>query len=128
MQPEQKELFDVLAQQQQLIQQVDRIFTITAPIAAFLLCVICANFNWQSTLGTFLMLWIAFYAVSIKRMNIYVWLTIIVIYSLVDIYFSYGTIPSNALGRQLGTMLTFTAILGFGRPYIDQWYIKSNQH
>ncbi|WP_173911761.1 hypothetical protein [Acinetobacter sp. Marseille-Q1618] len=128
MQPsDQQNLLTVLEQQRQQLQQVDRVLKIVLPITAFLLCVICANFNWQSTLGTFLMLLIAFYAVGIKKMNVYLWFVIIIGYCLIDIYLSYSGFPSSAIGRQLGTMLTFTALIGYGRPYIDQWYLKSQQ-
>ncbi|WP_111858933.1 hypothetical protein [Acinetobacter sp. CFCC 10889] len=122
---DQQDLLNVLEQQRQQLQQVDRVLKTVLPIAAFLLCVICANFNWQSTLGTFIMLVVAFYAVGIKKMNLYLWFAIITVYCLVDIYLSYSGFPSSAIGRQLGTILTFTAILGYGRPYIDQWYLKS---
>ena len=64
---DQKELFDVLDQQHVQQKKVDRVLYFVLPIVAFLICVICANLNWQSTLGTFLVLWIAFYAVGIKR-------------------------------------------------------------
>ena len=62
---DQKELFDVLDQQHVQQKKVDRVLYFVLPIVAFLICVICANLNWQSTLGTFLVLWIAFYAVGI---------------------------------------------------------------
>lgn len=124
--PDQKELFNVLDQQRQHQKQVDRVLYIVLPIMAFLLSVICANMNWQSTIGTFLALLIAFFAVGIKRQNKALWLTIIAVYSLVDIYFSYaGQLPPSAVGRHMGTMLTFTGILAIGRPYFDRWLMKS---
>lgn len=125
MQQDQKELFETLEKQRQQQAEIDRILKIALPIMAFLLCVICANYNWQSTLGTLIVLTVAFIAVGIKRMNLYLWLGIIAVYCLIDIYFSYGSIPPSALGRQMGTMLTFTAIVGYSRPYIDGWYIRS---
>lgn len=125
MQQDQKELFETLEKQQQQQAEIDRILKIALPIMAFLLCVICANYNWQSTLGTLIILIVAFLAVGVKRMNLYLWLAIIAVYCLIDIYFSYGSIPPAALGRQMGTMLTFTAIVGYSRPYIDGWYIRS---
>ena len=129
MQQDQKELFEVLEKQRQQQTEIDRILKIVLPILAFLLCVICANYNWQSTLGTLIVLIVAFFAVGIKRMNLYLWLAIIAIYCLIDIYFSYGTIQPSALGRQMGTMLTFTGIVGLSRPYIDGWFIRSkNNH
>ena len=125
MQPDQKFMLDVLEKQRQQQLYLNRVLKIVYPITAFLLAVICANLNWQSTLGTFFILVIAFYAVGIKRMNTYLWLSIIALYCCIDIYLSYGTLQLPALGRQMGTMLTFTAIVGFSRPYIDQWYSKS---
>lgn len=127
MQPDQNELFEVLEKQRHQQAEIDRILKIVLPILAFLLCVICANYNWQSTLGTLVVLVVAFFAVGIKRMNLYFWLTIIVVYCLIDIYFSYGSINPSALGRQMGTMLTFTGIVGLSRPYIDGWYIRSHK-
>ncbi|WP_151956289.1 hypothetical protein [Acinetobacter guillouiae] len=127
MQPDQNELFEVLEKQRHQQAEIDRILKIVLPILAFLLCVICANYNWQSTLGTLIVLVVAFFAVGIKRMNLYFWLAIIVVYCLIDIYFSYGSIYPSALGRQMGTMLTFTAIVGLSRPYIDGWYIRSHK-
>lgn len=123
--PDQTQLFEVLDLQRQHQKRVDRVMYIVLPIMAFLLSVICANLNWQSTLGTFLILLIAFYAVGIKRQRNWLWLTIITIYSLVDIYFSYhGQLPTSAIGRHAGTMLTFTGILGIGRSYFDRWLMK----
>lgn len=128
MQQDQKELFEVLEKQRQQQAEIDRILKIVLPILAFLLCVICANYNWQSTVGTLIVLVVAFLAVGIKRMNLYLWLAIIAIYCLVDIYLSYGTIQPSALGRQMGTMLTFTGIVGISRPYIDGWFIRSKNN
>ncbi|MFV5515801.1 hypothetical protein [Acinetobacter gerneri] len=122
--PDQKEMLDVLDQRQKHQQKLDRVFKIVIPIMAFLLCVICANMNWQSTLGTFIMLWVAFYAVGIKRLNVWLWVFVVALYGLVDIFFSYGTFQIEAIGRQMGTMMVFVIILGIGRPYVDQWFIK----
>lgn len=122
---DQKEMLDVLSRQHVQQKKVDKVLYFVLPIVAFLICVICANLNWQSTLGTFLALWIAFYAVGIKNANLRLWLLFITIYSLVDIYFSYhGNIPLPAVGRHTGTMLTFVGIIGIGRPYIDRWFLK----
>ena len=122
---DQKKLFDVLDQQQAQQKKVDRVLYFVLPIVAFLICVICANLNWQSTLGTFLILWIAFYAVGIKRLNLKLWLVFVTVYSLVDIYFTYaGQLPIQAVGRHTGTMLTFVGIVGISRPYIDRWFMK----
>ena len=127
-QQDQQELFEVLSKQRQQHAEIDRILKIVLPILALMLCVMCANYNWQSTVGTLVILWVAFYAVGIKRMNLYLWLAIIVVYCLIDLYFSYGHIPSSALGRQMGTMLTFTGIVGLSRPYIDAWFIRSKNN
>ena len=128
MQPDQNELLEVLDKQRQQQTEIDRILKVVLPILAFLLCVICANYNWQSTLGTLIVLIVAFWAVGIKRMNLYLWLAIIAIFCLIDIYFSYGTIQPTALGRQMGTMQTFTGIVGLSRPYIDGWFISSKNN
>jgi len=125
--PDQKQMFDGLELQRQHQQRVDRVLKIVLPIAAFLISVICANMNWQSTLGTFLVLLVAFYAVGIRRLNLNLWLGLVALYCLVDIYFSYrGTLPLSAVGRQMGTMLTFTGIIGLGRPYIDSWLMRKS--
>lgn len=124
-QSDQNAFLDVLDQQKIHQRKVDRVLYIVLPIVAFLLCVMCANYNWQSTLGTFIMLLIAFIAVGIKRLNLKLWLVIVAVYSLVDIYFTYsGQLPIQAVGRQMGTMLTFVGILGIGRPYFDRWLMK----
>ena len=127
MQPQdQKEMFDVLAQQRQHQLLVDRVLKVVLPIVAFLLSVICANLNWQSTLGTFVVLTIAFYAVGIYRLTVWHWLTAIVIYAVADNYFSFNGIDPNRLRFQLATMLVFVGIVGIGRPYTDRWLMKSN--
>ena len=124
--PDQKEMFDVLAQQQQHQLLVNRVLKVVLPIMAFLLSVICANLNWQSTLGTFVILTIAFYAVGIKRLTLWHWLTVIVVYAVADNYFSFNGIDPTPLRFQLATMVVFVGIVGIGRPYIDLWLIKSN--
>lgn len=122
---DQKELFEVLDQQSQQQKRVDRLLYFVLPITAFLITVICANFNWQSTFGTFVVLIVAFIAVGIRRSNLKLWLIFVTAYSLVDIYFSYsGQLPIQAVGRHTGTMLTFTGIIGIARPYIDHWVMN----
>lgn len=123
---DQKEMLDVLAQQRQHQLKVDRILKIVFPIVAFLLSVICANLNWQSTLGTFLILTIAFYAVGIKRLTLWHWLTIIVLYVFADNYFSFNDFDITRLRFQLITMFIFVGIVGIGRPYIDRWLMKKS--
>ncbi|ENX62250.1 MULTISPECIES: hypothetical protein [Acinetobacter] len=125
-QQDQKEMFDVLAQQRQHQLLVDRVLKVVLPIMAFLLSVICANLNWQSTLGTFVILSIAFYAVGIYRLTLWHWLAVIVIYALADNYFSFNGIDPTRLRFQLATMVVFVGIVGIGRPYIDRWLMKSN--
>jgi hypothetical protein len=127
MQPQnQKEMFDVLAQQRQHQLLVDRALKVVLPIIAFLLSVICANLNWQSTLGTFVVLTIAFYAVGIQRFTLWHWLVVIALYVFADNYFSFNGIDPSRLRFQLVTMLVFVEIVGIGRPYIDRWLMKSN--
>lgn len=123
---DQKEMFDVLAQQRQHQLLVDRVLKVVLPIVAFLLCVICANLNWQSTLGTFVILTVAFYAVGIYRLTLWHWLTVIVLYAVADNYFSFNGIDPTRLRFQLVTMVVFVGIIGIGRPYIDRWLMKSN--
>ena len=123
---DQNKLFDVLAQQRQHQLLVDRVLKVVLPIIAFLLSVICANYNWQSTLGTFLILIIAFYAVGIYRLTLWHWLIVIVLYTLIDNYFSFNGINQTRLVFQLISMVVFVGIVGIGRPYIDRWLMKSN--
>ncbi|MBC9230337.1 hypothetical protein HI850_013495 [bacterium SPL81] len=126
-QQDQKKMFDVLAQQQHHQLLVNRVLKVVLPIMAFLLSVICANLNWQSTLGTFVILTIAFYAVGIKRLTLWHWLTVIVVYAVADNYFSFNGIDPTRLRFQLATMVVFVGIVGIGRPYIDRWLMKSNK-
>lgn len=123
---DQNKLFDVLAQQRQHQFLVDRVLKVVLPIIAFLLSVICANYNWQSTLGTFVILIIAFYAVGIYRLTLWHWLIVIVLYTLIDNYFSFNGINQTRLVFQLISMVVFVGIVGIGRPYIDRWLMKSN--
>ncbi|KKW82393.1 membrane protein [Acinetobacter sp. AG1] len=123
---DQNKLFDVLAQQRQHQLLVDRVLKVVLPIIAFLLSVICANYNWQSTLGTFVILIIAFYAVGIYRLTLWHWLIVIVVYTLIDNYFSFNGINQTRLVFQLISMVVFVGIVGIGRPYIDRWLMKSN--
>lgn len=123
---DQNKLFDVLAQQRQHQLLVDRVLKVVLPVIAFLLSVICANYNWQSTLGTFVILIIAFYAVGIYRLTLWHWLTVIVLYTLIDNYFSFNGINQTRLVFQLISMVVFVGIVGIGRPYIDRWLMKSN--
>lgn len=123
--PDQKEMFDVLDIQRQHQRQVDRVLKIVLPITAFLLTVICANMNIGSTIGTLIMLIIAFWMVGIRRQTLWYWLIAVTIYCFIDNVLSYGTFAFAAFSRQCGTMLTFIGILGIGRPYIDRWLMKN---
>lgn len=122
--PDQEEMFDVLEMQHKNQLKVDRAFKIVIPVTAFLLCVICANFNVWSTIFTFIILWIAFYAVSVKRLSLGLWVAIICIYCLIDNFLSYGAFKNPSFLRQFGTMFIFLGIFGVGRPYIDRWFLK----
>ena len=119
-------MFNILDKQRQNQLKVDRILKIVLPLTAFLLSVICANLNWQSTLGTFVILTIAFLAVGIQRQNLWIWLLVLVVYCGLDNYLSFGQFNFIALRLQLGSMLLFTLIIGIGRPYIDRWFMKSS--
>lgn len=122
--PDQKDMFDVLEQQRQHQRQVDRVFKVVLPITAFLLSVICANMNWPSWLGTFVILTVAFLAVGIKRLPLWHWLVIVLVYCLADNYFSYGSFHLPAFSRQFGSMAIFLGMVGIGRPYFDRWLMQ----
>jgi len=123
---DQDHMFNILDKQRQNQLKVDRILKIVLPLTAFLLSVICANLNWQSTLGTFVILTIAFLAVGIQRQNLWIWLLVFVVYCGLDNYLSFGQFNLIALRLRLGSMLLFTLIIGIGRPYIDRWLMKSS--
>ena len=115
---DQKEMFDALAQQQQHQHRVDRVLHIVLPITAFLLSCICANLNKWSTLGTFFILWIAFYATGIKRQPLWLWSALLVVYGIIDNYLSYGyQLRLPPLRLHLGTMLVFVAIVSYKRGF-----------
>lgn len=124
--PDQKEMFDVLQQQRNAQQYIDGILKIVLPITAFLLAMICANMTISSTIGTLFMMLVSFWMVGIKRQNLAVWATIVVVYCLIDHLYTFsGQFVLNTFGRQCGTMITFLWIIGVGRPYIDRWYMSS---
>ncbi|UYF71978.1 hypothetical protein [Acinetobacter ursingii] len=123
---DQDHMFNILDKQRQNQLKVDRILKIVLPLTAFLLSVICANLNWQSTLGTFVILTIAFLAVGIQRQNLWIWLLVLVVYCGLDNYLSFGQFNLIAMRLRLGSMLLFTLIIGIGRPYIDRWLMKSS--
>lgn len=124
--PEQQQIYDALAQQRGHQKQVDRVLKIVLPIAAFLLCVICANLNMWSTVFTFVMMWVAFYATAIKRWPLWHWALAILIFCLIDNILSYGTFNRSGFSRQFGTMFIFLGVFGVGRRYFDRWLMKKS--
>ena len=122
--PDQKEMLDVLEQQRQNQLQVDRVLKIVIPVTAFLLTVICANMNIWSTIFTFIVLWLAFYAVSIKRWPLWHWVIAIAVYCIIDNVLSHGEFQQRQFGLQFGAMFIFLGIFGVGRRYFDRWLMK----
>lgn len=117
---DQQTLLDALSQQMLAQKRVDRILKIVLPILALLITTICANMTWQSTLGTFIMLTVAFYAVGIKRWSIWLWLVLCVVYGLVDNYLTFTTLQIKPLRLQMVGMLPFLIIIYIARPYLDK--------
>ena len=122
--PDQKEMLDVLEQQRQNQLQVDRVLKIVIPVTAFLLTVICANMNIWSTIFTFIVLWLAFYAVSIKRWPLWHWAIAITVYCIIDNALSHGAFKQSQFGLQFCAMFIFLGIFGVGRRYFDRWLMK----
>lgn len=122
--PDQKEMLDVLEQQRLNQLQVDRVLKIVIPVTAFLLTVICANMNIWSTIFTFIVLWVAFYAVSIKRWPLWHWVIAIAVYCIIDNALSHGGFQQRQFGLQFGAMFIFLGIFGVGRRYFDRWLMK----
>ncbi len=119
--PDQKVMLDVLEKQRQNQLQVDRVLKIVMPVTAFLLTVICANMNIGSTILTFVMLWVAFYAVGIKQWPLWHWVIALLVYCLIDNILSHGTFKQNQFSLQFGAMFIFLGIFGVGRRYFDRW-------
>ena len=119
--PDQKVMLDVLEKQRQNQLQVDRVLKIVMPVTAFLLTVICANMNIWSTILTFVMLWVAFYAVGIKQWPLWHWVIALLVYCLIDNVLSHGTFKQNQFSLQVGAMFIFLGIFGVGRRYFDRW-------
>lgn len=126
--PDQKEMLDVLDKQRQHQRKVDGILKIVLPIVGFLLAMICANMNIASTVGTLVLMILAFWMVGIGRQTLWKWATALAIYCVIDNLYSYGSFNINAFARQFGTMTTFLWIIGISRPYIDRWLMKSEQN
>ena len=119
--PDQKVMLDVLEMQRLNQLQVDRVLKIVMPVTAFLLTVICANMNIWSTILTFVMLWVAFYAVGIKQWPLWHWVIALLVYCLIDNVLSHGTFKQNQFSLQFGAMFIFLGIFGVGRRYFDRW-------
>lgn len=124
---EHSQLEHALNERHQLVSYVDRTLKWILPLAAFLLSVMTANFNWQSTLGTFIIALVSFYAVGIWRQNILIWVAVCSIYVLIDNYFSYSTLNIDKLPLHLGSLLIFLAMIHVGRPQLDKWLIYSKK-
>lgn len=116
----QDELLHALAQQNTAQKKLDRILYIVLPIMAFLISMICANLNWQSTVATFVVLTIALIAVGIKRIPLLLSMLLVLFYCLVDNLLSYGAFKATPFKMQAGTMLSFMVIIYFARPRLDQ--------
>lgn len=126
--PDQKEMLDVLDRQRQHQLQVDRALKIVLPIVAFLLTMICANLNVWSTIFSFVVLWVSFYAVGIKRYILWHWVFILVAYCFLDNILSYGEFHRAGFNRQFITMVVFLGIVGIGRRYFDRWWMEKNKN
>ncbi|OTG76979.1 hypothetical protein B9T33_15715 [Acinetobacter sp. ANC 5054] len=122
---DQDQLFEVLAKQKQHQLRVDRALKIVIPITAFLLCVICANINIWSTVLSFVIMWVAFYAVSIKQLPLWHWVIVIAVYCLIDNILSYGSFNQSGFSRQFGAMFIFLGVFGVGRRYFDRWSMSN---
>ncbi|MBF7681770.1 hypothetical protein I2F27_00255 [Acinetobacter sp. B5B] len=116
----QDELLHALKQHNNTQKKLDRILYIVLPIVSFLISMICANLNWQSTLATFLILSVALIAVSIKRLPLLIGMIIVAVYCVIDNIFSYGTFKLSPFKMQAGTMISFMVIIYFARPRLDQ--------
>lgn len=121
---DQQELLDALSKQKLTNQKVNRILWIVLPIVAFLVCVICANATISSTIGTFVMLTIAFIAVGIKRWSIFIWIFLVALYCILDNLLTYGTIAVRPLEMQIGTMIVFLIITHMARPYLERLMVE----
>ncbi len=117
-------LLGLLQRQHQQLRQLDRVLWVVLPIMAFLLSVVCANFNWQSTLGTFVIMLVALCGVGIKHFNLAATIAGVALYAFVDNYYSYAQLDWPHLRLQLLTMLIFVTIVGIGRPYVNNWLLQ----
>lgn len=124
---DQKQMLDVLAKQQQQQAQIDRVLKIVLPIMGFLIAVMCANFNRFSTIATIVMTIVALCMVGVKRQALWIWTSLVAVYCLADNFYSYGSLNANRFAIQFGTITTFLWITGISRPYIDRWFMNSEQ-
>lgn len=121
---DQQTLLDALSQQALAQKRVDRILKIVLPIMSLLITTICANMTWQSTLGTLIMLTVAFYAVGIKRWSLWLWLILTALYCVIDNYLTFGTLQLKNLRLQMLGMLPFLIIIYMARPYLDKLMLQ----
>lgn len=99
------------------LKDLNRILWISLPILSALLALILSNYNFYSTIFSFIMLTAAFIAVGIYRFNLPVVLIASLLYILIDNYLCYGqTINITGLKRQL-IMLAFIIIVDVGRSF-----------
>lgn len=123
-----QQLADALVLHDQANRYINRIVTGVGIVIAFLLCLIVANYNWQSTLATFAIASVAFYAVGAKKQNILMWVAILSIYVMTDNYLSHGQqFNMNRFPLHLGSLLIFLAIIHVTRPFLEKWMINSLQ-
>ncbi|MDO4223382.1 MAG: hypothetical protein Q4D05_05050 [Acinetobacter sp.] len=119
-----QQLDQALLAHEQAVQDVNRIFYWLLPIIAFFLTVIIANFNFYSTLGTFIIAIVAFYAVGIWRHNVLLWVAILCAYTIGDNILSYGMLNMDKLPLHLGSLLIFLAIIHVTRPFLNKWMLN----
>ena len=122
--PDQRQMFDVLEKQRQHQLKVDRVLKIVLPIVGFLLSVMCANLNRLSLIFTIVISILALWKVGIKRQALWIWTTVVALYCVLDNFYSFGSFNLNRYVYQFGSITTFLWIMGIGRPYIDRWLMK----
>src|SRR5690606_36637838 len=122
--PDQQKMLDVLEKQRLHQLRVDRVLKIVLPIVGFLLSVMCANLNRLSLIFTIVISITALWMVGIKRQALWIWTTVVVLYCLLDNFYSFGSFDLKRYLYQFGSITTFIWIMGIGRPYIDRWLMK----
>jgi hypothetical protein len=119
-QDHQQELDQALAKSQKNARELDRILWIVLPILAFLLSMIIANFTIASTIGSFVVMLVAFISVGIKKYSLLWVLSLSLLYCLIDNYWSYQlSLNSKGLQRQL-LMLLFISIVAMSRRFAER--------